>query len=154
MINAFEMPARQSFVIKMVDDPADLPNAIALNSSMVNGARLVGPAIAGFMIAGIGEGYCFLLDGVSYLAVIAGLMAMRVAPFTPQANERRNTLTELREGFRYAWRSSAIRPILLNLGQISLLVMPYTVLLPVFASDVFHGGPRLLGWLSAASGVG
>jgi MFS family permease len=154
LINAFEMPARQSFVVKMVDDPADLPNAIALNSSMVNGARLVGPAIAGLMIAGIGEGYCFLLDGISYFAVIAGLMAMRVAPFQPPAGARRNTLTELREGFRYAWGSSAIRPILINLGQISLLVMPYTILLPVFASDVFHGGPRLLGWLSAASGVG
>jgi MFS family permease len=154
LINAFEMPARQSFVVKMVDDPADLPNAIALNSSMVNGARLVGPAIAGLMIAGIGEGYCFLLDGISYLAVIAGLMAMRVAPFQPPTGARRNTFTELREGFRYAWGSSAIRPILINLGQISLLVMPYTILLPVFASDVFHGGPRLLGWLSAASGVG
>jgi MFS family permease len=154
LINAFEMPARQSFVIRIVDDPADLPNAIALNSSMVNGARLVGPAIAGLMIAGIGEGYCFLLDGISYLAVIAGLMAMRVEPFQAQTGERRNTFTALREGFRYAWRSSAIRPILINLGQISLLVMPYTILLPVFASDVFHGGPRLLGWLSAASGVG
>jgi MFS family permease len=154
LINAFEMPARQSFVVKMVDDPADLPNAIALNSSMVNGARLVGPAIAGLMIAGIGEGYCFLLDGISYLAVIAGLMAMRVAPFQPPAAPRRNTFTELREGFRYAWGSSAIRPILINLGQISLLVMPYTILLPVFASDIFRGGPKLLGWLSAASGVG
>jgi MFS family permease len=154
MINAFEMPARQSFVIRMVDDPANLPNAIALNSSMVNGARLVGPAIAGLMIAGIGEGYCFLLDGISYVAVIAGLMAMRVAPFTPAPGERRNILAQLREGLQYAWRSPAIRPILINLGQISLLVMPYTILLPVFASDVFHGGPRLLGWLSAASGVG
>jgi MFS family permease len=153
LINAFEMPARQSFVVKMVADPGDLPNAIALNSSLVNGARLVGPAIAGLVIAGIGEGYCFLIDGLSYIAVIAGLLAMRVAPFHAPALTR-DTLAELREGLGYALRSPAIRPILINLGQISLLVMPYTVLLPVFASDVFHGGPQLLGLLSAASGVG
>ena len=154
LIGAFEMPARQSFVIQMVDRREDLPSAIALNSSLVNGARLIGPAIAGFMIAGVGEGYCFLLDGVSYVAVIAGLMAMKVAPFRPPAAGSRDTLAELRDGMRYALRSPAIRPILINLGQISLLVMPFTVLLPVFASDVFHGGPKLLGSLSAASGTG
>ena len=154
LINAFEMPARQSFVIRMVDRKEDLPNAIAMNSSLVNGARLIGPAIAGFMIAGIGEGYCFLLDGLSYIAVIASLVAMKVVPSPPPSTQRRGTIGELREGFRYVLHSPAIRALLVNLGQISVLVMPFTVLLPVFASDVFHGGPTLLGALSAASGVG
>jgi MFS family permease len=154
MINAFEMPARQSFVIQMVDGKEDLASAIALNSSLVNGARLIGPALAGFMIAGVGEGYCFLLDGLSYTAVIAGLLAMKVPAFTFPPNQRRDTLHELREGMTYALGSPAIRPILMNLGQISVLVMPFTILLPVFASDVFHGGPKLLGSMSAASGVG
>ena len=154
MINSFEMPARQSFVIRMVDHKEDLPNAIAMNSSLVNGARLIGPAMAGFMIAGIGEGYCFLLDGLSYIAVIASLMAMKVAGLPLPLSDNRNAIVELKEGFRYVLRSPAIRAILVNLGQISVLVMPFTILLPVFAADVFHGGPGLLGWLSTASGVG
>ena len=151
-INAFDMPARQSFVVEMVERREDLPNAIALNSSMVNMARLLGPSVAGLLIARFGEGWCFAIDAASYVAVIASLLLMRVA-----RRERRRAaaaLHELREGFRYALGFPPIRAILLLLAVVSLMGMPYTVLLPVLADRVLHGGPNTLGALSAAAGLG
>ncbi len=152
-VNAFDMPARQAFVVQMVDDRADLPNAIALNSSLVNAARLVGPAIGGVLIAQVGEGYCFLIDGISYMAVIASLLAMRVKPSVARVHTTK-VMEELIEGWRYVSRSVPIRSILLLLALVSLLGMPYTVLMPVFAAGVLHGGPHTLGILMASSGVG
>ena len=152
-INALDMPARQSFLVQMVDRRDELPNAIALNSSMVNAARLIGPAVAGVIIGSVGEGYCFLIDGISYLAVIVSLLVMRVGP-QPQRTEKKNTREELIEGWRYVSGSESIRFILLLLALISLLGMPYTVLMPVFAGQVLHGGPHTLGYLMAAIGVG
>jgi MFS family permease len=153
LINAFDMPARQAFVIQMVEDRADLPNAIALNSSMVNAARLIGPAVAGVMIAAVGEGYCFLTDAISYMAVIASLLAMHV----PVASARRapkRVMQELADGWRYVSQSPPIRSILLLLAAISLLGMPYTVLMPIFAGKVLRGGPHTLGILMACIGLG
>jgi MFS family permease len=152
LINAFDMPARQAFVVEMVEDRADLGNAIALNSSMVNMARLIGPSIAGIIIAAVGEAYCFLIDGISYLAVIASLLAMqiKVQEHRPAGDMRR----ELREGWAYVAQSVPIRSILLLLALISLVGMPYTVLMPIFAGKILHGGPHTLGFLMAASGVG
>lgn len=153
VVNAFDTPARQAFVVDMVEDRADLPNAIALNSSMVNGARLVGPSVAGVLVALAGEGWCFLLDGFSYVAVIASLLMMRLLP-APPAAVRRRVLAELADGIRYAFGFAPIRSILLLLALISLMGMPYTVLMPVMAADVLHGGPRTLGFLMGATGVG
>lgn len=151
-VNAFDMPARHSFVVQMVEKREDLGNAIAMNSSLVNAARLIGPSIAGFVIAALGEGYCFLIDGISYVAVIASLLAMRVnAQVTRQ---RRGVLTELHEGFRYAAGFSPIRSVLLLLALVSLVGMPYAVLMPMFAGQILHGGPHTLGFLMAASGLG
>jgi MFS family permease len=151
-INAFDTPARQAFVIEMVEAREDLVNAIALNSSLVNGARLIGPSIAGIVIAAVGEGYCFLIDGISYMAVVASLLAMHV---THKAlPERRGVLAELHEGWRYVVEFQPIRAILLLLSLISLVGMPYTVLMPIFAGSILHGGPHTLGFLMAASGVG
>ena len=153
LINAFDMPARQAFVVEMVEDRADLSNAIALNSSMVNMARLVGPSLAGMIIAGFGEGYCFLIDGISYLAVIASLLLMRLRASAGRST-RSNMLTELKEGWVYVSHSPAIRALLLLLALVSLVGMPYTVLMPVFAGPILHGGPHTLGFLMGASGVG
>jgi MFS family permease len=153
LVNALDMPARQAFVVQMVDDPHDLPNAIALNSSMFNTARLLGPALAGVLIAAFGEGLCFSLDAVSYLAVIAGLLLMRLPPRLPRANAK-HVFSELHEGIRYAFGTPPIRAILLLLALVSLVGVPYTVLLPVFAKDILHGDPKTLGFLSAASGLG
>lgn len=153
LINAVDMPARQAFLIEMVDDREDLPNAIALNSSMVNAARLVGPSIAGVLIAGVGEGWCFFIDAVSYMAVIASLLVMRLA-IVPRRATTTHVLGELREGFRYVTGSAPIRSILLLLALVSLMGMPYTVLMPIVASKVLHGGAHTLGFLMAASGFG
>lgn len=153
MINAFDMPARQAFVIQMVERREDLGNAIALNSSMVNASRLIGPAIAGVVIAAVGEGYCFLIDGISYVAVIVSLVAMRVGVVQARAKARR-VVAELEEGWRYVSSSVPIRSILLLLGLSSLVGMPYTVLMPIFASHILHGGAHTLGFLMAASGIG
>jgi MFS family permease len=154
LINAFDMPGRQSFLVQMVEDRADLANAIAINSSMVNSARLIGPAIGGLIIAAFGEGWCFFIDGISYLAVIASLVVMRL----PTLNDRRKSgsslLQELREGWNYVSGCGPIRTILLVLALTCLMGWPYSVLLPVFAGNVLHGGPHTLGWLSAASGAG
>lgn len=153
VINAFDMPARQSFVHEMVEQREDLSNAIALNSSMVNAARLVGPALAGIVIAGVGEAWCFFIDGVSYLAVIASLLLMRIA-HPASAASRGSMVQQLRDGWSYVAGSVPIRSLLLLLGLVSLAGMPYTVLMPVIASRVLHGGPNTLGMLMAASGLG
>jgi MFS family permease len=153
LINAFDMPARQAFVIEMIEERADLGNAIALNSSMVNGAKLVGPAVAGVIIAAAGAGFCFLIDGISYIAVIYSLLAMKVAPARPHA-ARKSALQELAEGWKYVVQSPAIRSILLLLGLASVVGMPYTVLMPVVAVDILHGGAHTLGFLMGMSGVG
>lgn len=153
LVNALDIPARQAFAVDMVEDERDLPNAIALNSSIFNGARLLGPPIAGGLIAAGGEGLCFLVDGVSYLAVIAALRAMRVrtrrTAAAPVALRR-----QLREGFAYAVRFAPIRTILLLVAGISLLGMPYAVLMPVVARDILHGGAHTLGFLMGAAGLG
>jgi MFS family permease len=153
IINAFDMPARQAFVIQMVEDRADLGNAIALNSSMVNAARLLGPSIAGIVIAAFGEGYCFLIDGFSYLAVIASLLAMTLAAVQPRSAEKA-ILQELKDGWRYVTSFVPIRSILLLLAVVSLVGMQYTVLMPIFAGQVLQGGAHTLGFLMGASGVG
>jgi MFS family permease len=153
LINAFDMPARQAFVVEMVEERADLPNAIALNSTVFNAARLLGPSVAGGLIAWVGEGGCFLLDGFSYLAVIASLLAMRIAP-RPREHAPQHLLTELKEGFTYAFHFGPIRALLLLLAVVSLMGMPYAVLMPVMASEVLKGGPNTLGFLMAASGLG
>ena len=153
VVNAVDMPARQSFVIEMVESRDDLPNAIALNSSMVNATRLIGPAIAGLVIAAIGEGWCFFADGVSYLAVIASLWAMHV-PRTARPARHPRVFAQLAEGWRYVARSRPIRTLLLLLALVSLVGMPYTVLMPIFAAGILHGGANTLGFLTGASGVG
>jgi MFS family permease len=153
LINAFDMPARQAFVIEMIEERADLGNAIALNSSMVNGAKLVGPALAGVLVAAAGAGVCFLLDGLSYIAVIWSLLAMRVTP-APRRAAQKSALQELAEGWKYVVESPAIRSLLLLLALVSVIGMPYTVLMPVVAVDLLHGGAHTLGFLMAMSGVG
>ncbi len=153
VINAFDMPARQAFVVEMVENREDLGNAIALNSSMVNAARLLGPSTAGVIIAAFGEGYCFLIDGFSYIAVIASLLMMQLKT-TARTRLQKAVLQELREGWSYATRSLPIRSLLLLLAMVSLVGMPYTVLMPIFAAQVLHGGAHTLGFLMGASGVG
>jgi MFS family permease len=153
VINAFDTPARQAFVVEMVEDRRDLANAIALNSSMFNGARLLGPSIGGVLIALVGEGGCFLIDGISYLAVIASLLAMKLRPAAPRA-EPKHVMQELREGFRYAASSQPIRVMLMLLGVVSLVGMPFTVLMPLIATQRLGGGAHTLGFLMAAVGLG
>ena len=153
LVTAFDIPARQAFLIQMVEGRENLTNAIGLNSSMFNGARLVGPAIAGFLIAVVGEGVCFLLNALSYVAVLAALLAMRLPPQAP-AKPPQHVLHELIEGFRYAFGFLPIREILMLLALVNLAAMPLTVLLPVFATNVLQGGPDTLGLLTAAMGLG
>lgn len=153
IINAFDMPGRQSFLVQMVGDRNDLPNAIAISSSMVNGARLIGPALAGLVIAAVGEGWCFLLDGISYFAVIASLLLMRIQPI----EMRRHALTmleQMREGWTYVSTFRPIRSILFLFAFLALMGYSYTVLLPVFAAQILHGNAKTLGWLTGASGIG
>ncbi len=152
-VNAFDTPARQAFVVEMVEAREDLANAIALNSMMVNGARLVGPSAAGILIALVGEGWCFAIDAVSYVFVLGSLLAMRLAP-RAQRFVRASFLADLRGGFGYVARSPPIRAILTLLAIVSLTSMPYTTLMPVFATEVLGGGPNTLGFLTASIGVG
>ena len=152
-INAFDMPGRQSFMVKMVEDKTALSNAIAINSSMVNAARLIGPSLAGMLIAVSSEGWCFLVDGVSYIAVIVSLLMMRLSPSMKQ-RATTTMVVQLREGWIYVSNSAPIRTILLLFGLISLMGWPYMVLMPVFAAQVLHGGPHTLGFLMGAAGVG
>jgi MFS family permease len=153
LINAFDMPARQAFVVQMVEDKHDLGNAIALNSSMVNLSRLIGPSLAGIIIAAVGEGPCFLIDGLSYIAVIISLMVMRGLPQQLFA-KRAGVFSELKEGWKYVVDFVPIRSILLLLALTSLLGMQYAVLMPIFAARILKGGAHTLGFLMAASGVG
>jgi MFS family permease len=153
VINAFDMPGRQAFLVQMVEDKRDLGNAIAINSSMVNVARLLGPALAGLLIAATNEGWCFLIDGVSYLAVLASLLMMRVH-VAAAMYAGTSMLEQLREGWTYVSRSAPLRTILLLFAVVNLMGMPFTVLMPVFASKVLHGGPHTLGFLMGATGVG
>jgi MFS family permease len=151
VVNAFDIPGRQSFLVEMVGKE-DLINAIALNSSMFNGARIIGPAIAGLLVAKIGEGWCFFANAVSYIAVILGLFMMRVTQRSqrPQGSP----IAHVIEGFRFVQKTAPIRAILLLLGLVSLVAMPYTVLMPIFADKILHGGARGLGILMGATGVG
>jgi len=152
-INAFDIPARQSFVVKMVEKKEDLSNAIALNSSMVNGARLLGPSVAGVLLATTGEGICFLLNALSYVFVIWSLLLMKVTPF--ERKETTNSVfKEFKEGFTYTFSSIPIKYTILLLALVSLMGMPYTVLMPVFAKDILHGGSHTFGFLMGASGLG
>ncbi len=151
VVNAFDIPGRQSFLVDMVGKD-DLMNAIALNSSMFNGARVIGPAIAGILVAKIGEGYCFLGNAVSYIAVIVGLLLMRV--HSPARASMASPLEHMMEGFRFVNRTAPIRALLLLLGLVSLVGMPYVVLMPIFADQILHGGAKGLGILMGATGVG
>jgi MFS family permease len=153
LINAFDVPTRQSFVVEMVDKREDLGSAIALNSSMFNSARLLGPSIAGILIAAFGEGVCFLIDGISYLGVIAALLAMKIT-LRKIESDRADVLQGLKEGFAYAFGFAPIRAILLLLGLVGLAGMPYMILMPVFAAEVLHGGAHTFGFLMGASGAG
>jgi MFS family permease len=153
IVNAFDTPARQAFAVDMVEGAQDLPNAIAINSMMFNAARLVGPMIAGLLIAAAGEGVCFFVDGVSYVAVIGCLLAMRVTPRTHRP-EHGAVWQHLREGVSYTFGFEPIRGLLLLVATASLLGMSYVVLLPMFAREILHGGAHTYGFLASASGVG
>jgi MFS family permease len=153
IINAFDTPSRQAFVVEMVEDRADLPNAIALNSSMVNASRVIGPSIGGIIIAAVGEGWCFTLDAISYIAVIASLLAMRIVRLERPRPDTR-VWEELGNGFRYVANFAPVRESLLLLALVGTMGMPYTVLMPAVASGILHGGPHTLGYLMTASGVG
>jgi MFS family permease len=150
-VNAFDLPARQAFIVEMVGRE-DLINAIALNSSMFNGARIVGPAVAGLLVAAIGEGWCFAANSVSYIGVITGLLMMRVYPHEKKNNAP--ALEALREGFSYVKHTPPILALLMLLGLISLVAMPYSVLMPIFAEEILHSGARGLGMLMGATGLG
>lgn len=153
LINSLDIPARQSFIVDLVENPEDVGNAIALNSSIVNGARLVGPSLAGVLVAAAGEGVCFLLNGLSFLFVIIALLAMNLSP-SPREGSEADFFHRLREGAVYVFGFAPIRSLLLLVALLSLMGMPYSVLMPVFAKDIFHGGPHTLGFLMAASGLG
>jgi len=152
VVNAFDMPARQAFVVEMVGRE-DQANVIALNSTMFNGARIVGPAIAGILVARIGEGWCFMANAISYIAVIGGLLMMQLTP-RPIEGTGASPFQHIMEGFGWVKRTRPIRALLLMLGLVSLLGMPYAVLMPVFADRILHGGARGLGLLMGATGVG
>ncbi len=152
-INAWDIPARQALAVDMVDDRDDLSNAIALNSSMMHTARLIGPALAGYLIYAVGEGYCFLIDGFSYLAVIGALAAMRLKPHVRPAAAARATQL-LREGFGYAFGFRPIRALMAMVAVTSLVAMSQSTLMPIFAARVLGGGERTLGWLLGSAGLG
>jgi len=151
-VNAVDIPARQAFLVDMVGKE-DLMNAIALNSSMFNGARIIGPAVAGILVASIGEGWCFFANAVSYLAVIAGLLLMRLPRFVRAAHTA-SPLADIIEGFGFVRRTTPVRTLLVLIGLVSLVGTPYTVLMPIFADQILHGGARGLGLLMGATGVG
>ena len=152
VVNAFDIPTRQAFLVEMVGRE-DLMNAIALNSSMFNGARIIGPAIAGILVATVGEGWCFFANSVSYIAVIAGLLMMHIAR-TPSDLMQAPPLERIAEGFRFVRDTAPIRALLMLLGLVSLVAMPYSVLMPIFAARILHGNARTLGVLMGATGVG
>ena len=154
LVNAFDMPCRQTFVVEMIENKKDLGNAIALNSSMFNLARLIGPAVGGIIIAAVGEGWCFLMDGISYLAVIMALLAMKLKPREiPKVTEKSPWL-QMKEGLKYAMKSTPIRSMISLIALVSFVGVPYAVLMPIFAGKILSGGPHTLGFLMAASGSG
>ncbi|HAX76361.1 MAG TPA: MFS transporter [Cyanobacteria bacterium UBA11372] len=153
IVNSFDAPARQAFVPEMIERKEDLANAIALNAAMFNGARLIGPAVAGVVLATVGAGVCFLIDGLSYIAVIIALLAMKLKPQTIKPVSG-NALQRLKEGFAYTFGFAPIRAIILLLALVSFWGMQYTVLVPIFATKILNGGPDALGFLMAASGIG
>ena len=154
LINAFDMPCRQSFVISLIENPDDLANAVALNSSMFNLARIAGPAVAGVVIAAAGEGWCFFYDGLSFLAVLLALLAMTLPARPARAGARPGARAQFSEGWRYVSGSLPIRTIMLLLGAVGLIGIPYAVLIPIFAGRILAGGPGMLGFLMTASGAG
>lgn len=153
IINSFDTPARQAFVVEMVTDREDLPNAIALNSSMFNASRIVGPSIGGVLIAAVGEGWCFMADAISYIAVIISLLLMNVARVQRERGEE-TMFDELNVGVRYVAQSVPVRTLLILVAIVSTMGMPYAILMPAIAADVLHGGPHTLGILMTASGAG
>ena len=153
VINSFDTPARQAFVVEMVEDRDDLPNAIALNSSMINASRIIGPSVGGILIATLGEGWCFGVDAISYVAVIFSLLAMRLTPMR-KANIDTHMLEELRTGWKYVAGFAPVRALLLMVALVGVMGMPYATLMPVIASKVLHGGPHTLGILMTAAGIG
>jgi MFS family permease len=153
VINAFDVPARQSLVYEMVDDKNDLPNALALNSSMVNLSRLIGPALAGIVLESMGDGVCFLLNAVSFMAVIASLLLMRLPKYIHKQHKK-NVFGELKEGFSYIKRTPSIRFVIIMLGLISLLVLPFSTLIPYYAKDVFKGTASTFGIIDSFIGLG
>ncbi|MDD2736853.1 MAG: MFS transporter [Desulfuromonadaceae bacterium] len=154
VVNAFDVPIRQSFVVEMVEHREDLGNAIALNSSMLNGAHLIGPSIAGLLVASVGEGICFMLNAISYLAVIIALVAMRIPQRSNHLRISFHVMHELHQGFKYAYNFRPIRNILLLVAFVSLLGLPYTVLMPVYAKEILHGDAHTFGFLMTAVGSG
>jgi MFS family permease len=153
LVNGFDIPARQSFIVEMIEDRSDLGNAIALNSSMFNAARLIGPSLAGILISLVGEGMCFLINAISYIAVIISLLAMRIN-YIKYSQQDKQILSGLKHGIKYAWRFVPIRTILLMIAMLSLAGMPYTILMPVFAREILKGGAHTLGFLVGAIGIG
>lgn len=151
VVNALDLPARQAFVVDMVARE-DLVNAIALNSSMFNGARVIGPAAAGLVVAAIGEGWCFFANGISFIAVIVGLILMRME--RPRLAIEGSPLENIIEGFNFVAHAGPVRALMLLLGLVSFTAMPYAVLMPLFADQILHGGPKALGLLMGCSGVG
>jgi MFS family permease len=154
IVNAFDMPGRQTFVVGLIEEKRDLANAIALNSSMFNAARLVGPSVAGTIIALSSEGWCFLIDGFSYLSVIAALLAMRLPRRVAVATRHESPLAQFREGWRYAYGSRPIRRVIQLIALVCLAGAPYVTLMPVFAGEVLGGGANTLGFLMTAAGGG
>jgi len=153
IINAFDVPARQSLVYEMVEDKEDLPNALALNSSMVNLSRIVGPALAGLVLEGIGDGACFLLNALSFVAVIISLLMMRLPDYIHKVHKK-NVFGELKEGMAYIKRTPSISFVLIMLALVSLLVLPFSTLIPYYARDVFHGTARTFGVIDSFIGLG
>jgi len=153
LINSFDMPIRQSFIVEMLESKADLGNAIALNSFLFNGARLLGPSVAGVLIGMTSEGTCFLINGISFLAVLLALLSMKIKTRV-LSRAKDSIMNDLKGGFRYVRNFMPIRYILFNLALMSFVGMPYAVLMPVFAKDILKGGPETLGFLMASSGLG
>lgn len=157
IINAYDMPSRQSLIVNLVKDKKDVPNAIALNSSLVNLARLIGPSIAGIILLKFGEGICFLINALSFIAVIGSLLTMRIEPGSQIGNSSKRNETfskNMLDGIRYLKNSPFLKMVLGLLGMISLVVMPYSTLIPVFAKDIFHGNAGTFGWLNSVAGIG
>jgi MFS family permease len=153
LVNSLDIPVRQSFVIELIEKKEDLSNAIALNSAMVNGARLFGPTIAGILVAVVGEGWCFLINSFSFVAIILSLLLMTVK-YKKTEQKTQSQMKQLKEGFKYVFGFPPIRAVLILLALISLMGMPFQIVMPVFAKEILHGGPHTLGFLMASMGIG